>query len=177
MGNVTQSVANIRTGTKRYMAPEILNKTINYKSLLQFQNAEMYSLALIFWELLRRTKFELENTNTTVTISNQQLNEVPMQEKHAHMSDAASSDRINYYVFEYKLPYYEYLQADPDETQMKHIVCEQKKRPEISALWRRVPILNELSQLTEELWVENAEGRLNALRLKKSLNLVKRKYS
>ena len=48
----------IRTGAKRYMAPEILNKTIDTKSLHQYQNAEMYSLALIIWETLQRTKFE-----------------------------------------------------------------------------------------------------------------------
>ena len=59
-GQVTQNPATIRTGTKRYMAPEILAKQINLKSLLQFQMAEMYSLALIFWELLRRTGFELQ---------------------------------------------------------------------------------------------------------------------
>ena len=35
----------------------------------------------------------------------------------------------------------------------------------------------ELAQLTEELWAENADGRLNALRLKKSLNLISRKYT
>lgn len=142
-GNVTEDPFDIRTGTKRYMAPEILSKTINYKSLLQFQKAEMYSLALIFWELLRRTSFEL----------NEQT-----------------------YTYEYRLPYNEYIQSDPDDTQMKLLVCDQKKRPEINQLWRDVPILNELTHLTEELWVENADGRLNALRLKKSINLIKKKH-
>jgi TGF-beta receptor type-1 len=136
-------IITIRTGTKRYMAPEILNKTINIKSLYQFQNAEMYSLALIFWELLTRTKFEL-------------LNKI--------------------YIYEYKLPYYQYLPMDPNDLQMKQIVCEQKLRPEINYLWKQINIMNELTQLTEELWVENSNGRLNALRLKKSLNSIMRKY-
>ncbi len=134
----------IRTGTKRYMAPEILNKTIDIRSLYQFQNAEMYSLALIFWELLRRTKFEFLNS---------------------------------IYSYEYKMPYYEYIPMDPDDIQMRQIVCEQKLRPEINQLWKQTNILNELTQLTEELWVENSHGRLNALRLKKSLNSIMRKYS
>jgi serine/threonine protein kinase len=55
---VIHSGGNLRTGTKRYMAPEILAKTIDMRSLISFQNAEMYSLALIIWELLRRCKFE-----------------------------------------------------------------------------------------------------------------------
>lgn len=142
-GFVTQNPATIRTGTKRYMAPEILAKTINYKSLLQFQNAEMYSLALIFWELLRRTSFEIAPVS---------------------------------YSYDYKLPYYEHVQSDPDEIQMKQLVCDEKIRPEINNLWRQIPILNELTELTEELWVENANGRLNALRLKKSINQIKRKF-
>lgn len=142
-GNVTQNVATIRTGTKRYMAPEILAKTINYKSLLQFQSAEMYSLALVFWELLRRTDFEFASVS---------------------------------YSYDYKMPYYEYIQSDPDELQMKQLVCDEQIRPEINSLWRQVPILSELTELTEEVWVENAEGRLNALRLKKSLNQVKRNH-
>ncbi len=133
------------------MAPEILAKTINYRSLLQFQNAEMYSLALIFWELLRRTSFEV--------------------------AEEGASGGVRMYAYEYRLPYYEHIQADPDEMQMIQVVCEKKKRPEINPLWRQVPILNELTHLTEELWVENANGRLNALRLKKSLNQIKRKFT
>ena len=143
ISNNDQQNKIIRTGTKRYMAPEILNKTININSLYQFQNAEMYSLALIFWELLRRTKFELLNT---------------------------------IYIYEYKLPYYQYLPMDPNDLQMKQIVCEQKLRPDINSLWKQINIMNELTQLTEELWVENANGRLNTLRLKKSLNSIMRKY-
>lgn len=171
LGNVMQSAATIRTGTKRYMAPEILNKTINYKSLLQFQNAEMYSLALIFWELLRKTKFHLDQPVSPNEIANQSSLDLSTAS-----SDTGKTGKRYAYSYEYKMPYYEYVQADPEELQMKQLVCDQKKRPEINALWRKVPILNELSHLTEELWVENANGRLNALRLKKSLNLIKRKY-
>ena len=80
------------------------------------------------------------------------------------------------YIYEYKLPYYQYLPMDPNDLQMKQIVCEQKLRPDINSLWKQINIMNELTQLTEELWVENANGRLNALRLKKSLNSIMRKY-
>ena len=142
-GNVVQQGA-VRTGTKRYMAPEILAKTIDTRSLYEFQKAEMYSLALVFWELLRRSKFAIDDF---------------------------------VHVNEYKLPYFDYVPMDPEEAQMKQIVCELKHRPEINPLWRKVVIMSDLAQLTEELWVENADGRLNALRLKKSLNLITKKYS
>lgn len=134
--------ANIRTGTKRYMAPEILSKRIDTKYLDSFQKAEIYSLALIFWELLRSCKFEDDSTHAA-------------------------------YSFEYKLPYFEYLAIDPDESTMKQIVCDQKLRPGISQLWKQNKIMHELSLLTEELWVENPNERLNALRIKKSITKIK----
>jgi serine/threonine protein kinase len=64
-GRVIMPLNTIRTGTKRYMAPEILSKKIDYRYLDAFQKAEMYSLALIFWELLRRCSFELNSIQYT----------------------------------------------------------------------------------------------------------------
>ena len=81
-------------------------------------------------------------------------------------------------MYDYRLPYYEWIgAADADEAQMLAVVCVEKKRPGVNALWRQVPILGELTKLTEELWGENANGRLNALRLKKSINQIKRKFT
>lgn len=45
---------NARLGTKRYMAPEILNETIDRKSFESFKMSDMYSVGLIFWEMCRR---------------------------------------------------------------------------------------------------------------------------
>uniref|UniRef100_A0A8D0A1I3 Activin receptor type-1C n=1 Tax=Sander lucioperca TaxID=283035 RepID=A0A8D0A1I3_SANLU len=46
--------SNHRVGTKRYMAPEILDETINITSFESFKRADIYSLGLVFWELARR---------------------------------------------------------------------------------------------------------------------------
>ncbi|KAH8870215.1 TGF-beta receptor type-1 [Schistosoma japonicum] len=43
-----------RVGTKRYMAPEVLDNTIRLTSPEAFKQADMYSLGLIFWEVTRR---------------------------------------------------------------------------------------------------------------------------
>ncbi|RXN07164.1 activin receptor type-1C [Labeo rohita] len=45
---------NHRVGTKRYMAPEILDDSINMSSFESFKRADIYSLGLVFWELARR---------------------------------------------------------------------------------------------------------------------------
>lgn len=47
---------NHRVGTKRYMAPEVLTDSLNDKHFDAFKRADIYSLGLVFWEVLRRVK-------------------------------------------------------------------------------------------------------------------------
>lgn len=47
---------NSRVGTKRYMSPEILDLSINEKKTFEsFRQSDVYSFALVIWEVLRRT--------------------------------------------------------------------------------------------------------------------------
>jgi bone morphogenetic protein receptor type-1B len=52
--NEIDIAANTRVGTKRYMAPEVIDETLNTRSFDAFKMADMYSLALVFWEMCRR---------------------------------------------------------------------------------------------------------------------------
>uniref|UniRef100_H2SYP5 receptor protein serine/threonine kinase n=2 Tax=Takifugu TaxID=31032 RepID=H2SYP5_TAKRU len=52
--NTIDIPSNHRVGTKRYMAPELLDETINTQSFESFKRADIYSLGLVFWELARR---------------------------------------------------------------------------------------------------------------------------
>ena len=45
-------------GTKRYMAPEILDGSINMGSFSAYKQADMYALSLVVWEVLRRCEVE-----------------------------------------------------------------------------------------------------------------------
>ncbi|XP_028317936.1 bone morphogenetic protein receptor, type IBb [Gouania willdenowi] len=45
---------NLRVGTKRYMAPEVLDESLNRSSFPSFIFADMYSFGLILWEMSRR---------------------------------------------------------------------------------------------------------------------------
>ena len=45
---------NDRVGTKRYMAPEVLDETVNNTQLASFKMADIYALGLVFWEITRR---------------------------------------------------------------------------------------------------------------------------
>jgi len=46
---------NQRVGTKRYMAPEVLDESINMKFFDAFKNADIYALGLVYWEIARRS--------------------------------------------------------------------------------------------------------------------------
>ncbi|XP_027512112.1 activin receptor type-1C isoform X1 [Corapipo altera] len=45
---------NPRVGTRRYMAPEILDDTMNTNIFESFKRADIYSLGLVYWEIARR---------------------------------------------------------------------------------------------------------------------------
>lgn len=45
---------NDKCGTKRYLAPEILNEAININSFNDWKRADIYSFGLVLWELGRR---------------------------------------------------------------------------------------------------------------------------
>ena len=45
---------NNKVGTKRYMAPELLDGSINESMFDCWKRADVYSLGLVYWELARR---------------------------------------------------------------------------------------------------------------------------
>ncbi|CAL8382324.1 unnamed protein product [Boreogadus saida] len=45
---------NQRVGTKRYMAPEVLDESINMMHFDSFKCADIYALGLVYWEIARR---------------------------------------------------------------------------------------------------------------------------
>ena len=46
---------NTRVGTRRYMAPEVLDETLNKSNIESFKAADMYAFGLVLWEITRRT--------------------------------------------------------------------------------------------------------------------------
>ncbi|XP_062314514.1 serine/threonine-protein kinase receptor R3 [Osmerus eperlanus] len=46
---------NPRVGTKRYMAPEVLDESIRMDIFESYKQTDVWALGLVFWEILRRT--------------------------------------------------------------------------------------------------------------------------
>ncbi|CAG9765597.1 unnamed protein product [Ceutorhynchus assimilis] len=47
--------SNPRVGTKRYMAPEVLDETIRMDCFNSFRKSDIYAFGLVLWEICRRT--------------------------------------------------------------------------------------------------------------------------
>ncbi|GFN78405.1 receptor protein serine/threonine kinase [Plakobranchus ocellatus] len=52
--NKVDIASNTRCGTKRYMAPEVLEETLNENHFDSYKQADMYSFGLVLWEIVRR---------------------------------------------------------------------------------------------------------------------------
>ncbi|XP_046969117.1 bone morphogenetic protein receptor type-1B isoform X1 [Vanessa cardui] len=52
--NEVDIAPNTRVGTRRYMAPEVLDEKLDVTNFEAFKMADMYSLGLVLWEMCRR---------------------------------------------------------------------------------------------------------------------------
>lgn len=125
--------SNPRVGTKRYMAPEVLDQMLvffystiffqfpcslfikffnycrmNTNYFESYKRADIYSLGLVFWEICWRT---------------------------------TSNGKVD----EYKLPFFDCLDhGDPSFDEMRKIVCVDQRRPDISNTWAFDPVINSI---------------------------------
>merc|ERR1719495_94623 len=72
---------NNKVGTKRYMAPELLNETINEKQFDAWKRADVYSLGLVYWELAMRTNLPGVETSEYLMPYHDQVNPDPTIEE------------------------------------------------------------------------------------------------
>ena len=107
---------NTRVGTRRYMAPEVLDETLNKSSIESFKAADMYAFGLVLWEITRRTL-----TGDKVRHFGDEVDEI----NHKLLQVAQCDD--------YQLPYYECVPSDPSFDDM-YQVCWQESDLQISSM-------------------------------------------
>uniref|UniRef100_T1KC41 Serine/threonine-protein kinase receptor n=1 Tax=Tetranychus urticae TaxID=32264 RepID=T1KC41_TETUR len=143
-----------QVGTRRYMAPEVLEGAINY-SQDSLYRIDIYALALVLWELVSRCRLS---------------NDIGAK------SDEKDDDlKDNYYkVRDYKLPFEEEVGHNPSLEDMQEVVCQEKKRPIIEKQWLDHPILKVICETIEECWDQDAEARLSASCILERLTILAR---
>lgn len=55
--NIVDSPTKIRVGTRRYLAPEVLDNSLNLGDIEAVKATDIYSLSLVLWEIMRRTSY------------------------------------------------------------------------------------------------------------------------
>ena len=91
-----------QVGTKRYMAPELLDATMATGSFEAYKQQDVYAFSLVLWEVARVCGVD---------------------------GGAAGGD-------EYRVPYYDCVDADPSFDEMRKVVCDDQRRPIIPARFR-----------------------------------------
>ncbi|KAF5294422.1 hypothetical protein FQA39_LY13407 [Lamprigera yunnana] len=70
---------------------------------------------------------------------------------------------------EYKPPFHDVVPSDPSFEDMRKVVCIDQQRPNLPNRWTSDHILSGMAKLMRECWHQNANVRLPALRIKKTL--------
>ena len=52
--NTIEDPPSKRVGTKRYLAPEVIDEGISFKNFESYKRADIYSFGLVLWEIVRR---------------------------------------------------------------------------------------------------------------------------
>ncbi len=100
--------ANGKVGTRRYLAPEILDDTLDPDCFDAWKHADVYSLGLVLWEVGRRTRVA------------------------GALALAGGEDDCE----EYRQPFFDVVGADPTMEEMRKVVCEKRLRPNCPNRWQ-----------------------------------------
>ncbi|CAD6191977.1 unnamed protein product [Caenorhabditis auriculariae] len=171
---------NVQVGTKRYMAPEVLSRTLNPNDFSQFKMADIYSFALVMWEIARRVE---DNTSA------QKAEEFSAGDAHeccesSGLGESLSSDSnpprlhrqkpsvdISLKAKPYVPPFEGMVENDPSFDEMRYVVCELQKRPPLEDAWVKGnnSALCHLTKLMRDCWEKSPQSRHTALKIKKDV--------
>lgn len=126
----------------RYMAPEVLDETINTRHFESFKCADIYALGLVYWEIARRCNsggwtFLFGYLNCLVCC----CYFFPLVGYARDGTDLTSHYSVLSGIHqEYQLPYYDLVPSDPSIEEMRKVVCDQKLRPNIPNWWQNYEV-------------------------------------
>nr|QWX95781.1 TGFbeta receptor type I [Strongyloides stercoralis] len=135
-----------RVGTVRYLPPELLFSEKNFPSFESYKRSDVYSAALIMWEILSRSY---------------EPDEYP---------DVKDINELKEFIPEYEEPYSEWLNRNPTIDEVKVVVVDKKLRPPYPPQFKRVQNNSKiLFDMIQECWHPEPQSRINSTYVK---NLV-----
>ena len=142
-----------QVGTRRYMAPEILEGAIIF-SRDQFFRIDIYACGLVLWELVSQCITVWNYDNNTQAVETHHIN------NDDHINYNTSEDRVTQ---TYKLPFEaEAGISNPTLEQMQDLVVNQRIRPYIKESWGHHSGMAQIIRTIKECWDQDAEARISA---------------
>ncbi|CAD5226062.1 unnamed protein product [Bursaphelenchus xylophilus] len=184
---ILPSKLNVQVGTKRYMAPEILNNSLNVRNFDEFKMADVYSFALVIWEIINRIqtskshgaprthKRMISFSSSSGIATSSGASYAPLRYRPSfelHRSRDSCNTATTIEARPPSLPYQNLVDSDPSFDQMRQCVCYEKKRPFLEDEWTNGSneVLKELTDMMKECWAERAKSRHTAYKIKKEVN-------
>ncbi|CEF59704.1 TGF-beta receptor/activin receptor, type I/II domain and Protein kinase domain and Serine/threonine-/dual specificity protein kinase, catalytic domain and TGF beta receptor, GS motif domain and Protein kinase-like domain-containing protein [Strongyloides ratti] len=135
-----------RVGTVRYLPPELLLNEKNFPSFESYKRSDVYSAALIMWEILSRT-YE--------------------PEEYPYVKDI---NELKELIPEYEEPYSEWLNRNPTIDEVKVVVVDKNLRPPYPSQFKNIQHNSLiLYNMIQECWHPEPQSRINSTYVK---NLV-----
>ena len=142
-----------QVGTRRYMAPEVLEGAIIF-SRDQFFRIDMYAFGLVLWELISRC----------ATLWNAINPGIKNQTHSTDCYESYNSDIEPTGIEEFRLPFeIESGVSNPTLDQMQDLVINQRLRPQFREDWsQQHSAMQKLMRTAEECWDQDSEARISA---------------
>ncbi|XP_035657495.1 activin receptor type-2A-like isoform X2 [Branchiostoma floridae] len=145
-----------QVGTRRYMAPEVLEGAINFNRDA-FLRIDMYAFGLVLWEIVSRCSAVDGPVDEYHLLSRYKII-LPGSLNFIHVPLPLSPGPVD----EYQLPFEEEIGQHPTLEDMQEVVVHKKMRPQFRETWLKHQGLEILCETIEECWDHDAEARLSA---------------
>ena len=141
-----------QVGTRRYMAPEVLEGAIIF-SRDQFFRIDMYAFGLVLWELISRCATLWHTVNDAIVD----------QTHNTDMYDKCNTGSESKFVEDFRLPFeIESGVSNPSLDQMQDLVINLRLRPQFREDWNQHLGMKKMIRTTRECWDQDSEARISA---------------
>ena len=141
-----------QVGTRRYMAPEVLEGAIIF-SRDQFFRIDMYAFGLVLWELISRCATLWHTVNDAIVD----------QTHNTDMYDKCNTSSESSFVEDFRLPFeIESGVSNPSLDQMQDLVINLRLRPQFREGWNQHLGMTKMIRTTRECWDQDSEARISA---------------
>ncbi|KAI3379788.1 hypothetical protein SNEBB_011031 [Seison nebaliae] len=166
LGNIEPNI-QIYSGTRRYMAPEILQHMAKHH-IGALMAADVYSFALVMWELMNSCVIP----NEQFSIDSNEM--VESEETGIGKSLIPNNNHLNIVSVNSensRLPYADHVGNDPSTEEMIKCVCA-NERPKLRNC--NIPNVRLINETIRESWITDPNSRISSQRIAKSLNFYKK---